>query len=414
MVKRELLDRTLPQQEEPEIGPVRERIAGTPVRGRSSTTVDLRVRMLPDANYVRMGLEAHGRVAANTVADGGQALLRSRAKTRFLARKLIVVAPDGDVKMWPAVAQAHNRSWLVGMCTKYDNIPLISSMARSRALEEYQEKRPIAKAQVEYRVANRAMRRLDADAQPMIDRLENQVRSYFNRLQEFEMHAEPVQLQTTATEAVARLRLAGDAQLAAHTPRPQDLGDSLASLQVHESVFANLALGLPLAGQRLPAPDLVELFRTKFPGFEIEDVDVPAETTFHFDYEQAIQVQFHEGKVELTLSLSELVHEGEAVRNFKVHVYYRPEVEGTEARLVRDGVLGIEGRVNPSDRALLHNVFGFVFSEDEPVTLVQLDSQDRRLQGLMITQFVFEDGWAGMALGPERPNRSVQLYRSLR
>ena len=73
----------------------------------------------------------------------------------------------------------------------------------------------------------------------------------------------PIELSTTAERVVARLRVAGEEQLAGHTPRPRAPSDSLASIQVHESALTNAAMSLELEGQRLSAKELQELIRAR-------------------------------------------------------------------------------------------------------------------------------------------------------
>ena len=120
-------------------------------------------------------------------------------------------------------------------------------------------------------------------------------------------------------------------------------------------------------------------------------------------------------KLELVLSLKEVVHEGNAVRNFRVHAFYVPVINGLEAEFVRDGSLGIEGRIGTGDRARVHSIFNKVLSEDRKLPIVRLnDPQDQRLAGLMITQLVLEDGWIGLAIGPGSAERTAERTRMLR
>ena len=120
-------------------------------------------------------------------------------------------------------------------------------------------------------------------------------------------------------------------------------------------------------------------------------------------------------KLELVLSLREVEHDGDAVRNFRVHAFYVPVIHGLEAEFVRDGALGIEGRIGGGDRARVHNIFNKVLSEDRKLPIVRLnDPQDKRLDGLMITQLVLEDGWIGLALGPGYAERTAERSRMLR
>jgi hypothetical protein len=60
-------------------------------------------------------------------------------------------------------------------------------------------------------------------------------------------------------------------------------------------------------------------------------------------------------------------------------------------------------------------VFNAVLPTDRAVPLVRLDEEgDDRLNGLMITQLVLEDGWLGIALGPATAERVAERSRSLR
>jgi hypothetical protein len=103
------------------------------------------------------------------------------------------------------------------------------------------------------------------------------------------------------------------------------------------------------------------------------------------------------------------------MRDFIVHAYYVPVVNGLEAELVRDGSLGIEGRLSSADRARLHNVFDSVLPPERRLPILRLDNpDDPRLEGLMITQLVLEDGWLGLAIGPADRERVAERSRSLR
>jgi hypothetical protein len=98
-----------------------------------------------------------------------------------------------------------------------------------------------------------------------------------------------------------------------------------------------------------------------------------------------------------------------------VHAYYVPAIDGLNAELVRDGVLGMEGRFSASERARLHNVFNRVLPQERHLPIVKVeDLQDKRFDGLMITQLVLEDGWAGLAVGPTSDSRVAERSRSLK
>ena len=415
----DLLNR-LVSQEMAEMRPVHERIAGTPVRGRSMTYAENRIQLEPDDSRLRLGWETEGTVNSLTHTEGGPATLKSRGTTNFTARKPISIESDG-VQLAPGNAYADNHSQVIGVYSYFDWIPLLGSYIRSRAMEQYHEKRPWAEAEVEYKVANRVQSRLDRETSTRVREIEDKFRERVtDPLAEYGVKLEPVELQTTADRMVARVRVAGDDQLGSHTPRPTAPSDSLASMQVHESALTNAALALELDGQRLTAPELQQRLREKLPRLEAaaqppSPENQPNDIVFTFADHDAVKFQLKDGVVDLKLSLAQLQRGSERSRNFIVHATYRPEIHGIEAELVRDGALGIEGRLGVGERAGLHNIFNEMFSEDRRLPIVKVDQDvDSRLKGLVITQLVVEDGWLGLAIGPDAEGRVAERSRSLR
>jgi hypothetical protein len=412
----ELLNRYL-SQEQTTVEPVRDCIVGTPVRGRSETSSRSRARLEPSAGLLHVDLETDGSVNSNTLADGGKAVLHTLSTTDFWIEKPIIVDREA-IRPQPTTADAENCAKLVGVKTSYDWVPLLREYAHSRAVKEYYAKRPRAKAEIECKVAARATRRVEDETDSTIDRVQEEVEERFtSRLSQYGVEITPLELTTTSDRLVARLRVAGNDQLAASSPRPRAPADSLASVQVHESALTNAALALDLNGKRLTAPELQESLRATFPRLaEKQPVrEVHEDTVFDFADRDAVQFRVSQGRAEVIITLKEFIYEGKSARNFIVHAYYRPEVDGLDAKLVRDGALGVEGRLSSGDRARLHNVFETILPPDRTIPIFRVDDpDDARLAGLMITQVVLEDGWAGMALGPKGDGRTAQRWRSLR
>jgi hypothetical protein len=411
----ELLNRVVAQQRS-ETKRVRDRIAGTPVRGESYTRSESRVRLHPATGHWHMDVQTQGVVESNTMASGGRARLRSFGSTDFLAQKSIVVDSTG-VRMNSATVDATNYARLASVRTEFDWIPLVGAYARDRAVDEYRARRSRAKAEVEAKVAAQAADQVDRETQEAVDRIAQNVRDRFmDPIAEFGIEITPIELTTTDQRLVARLRVAGVHQLGSHTPRPRALSDSLASLQLHESALTNAAVSLGLDGGRFTAVELQELLRRRFPrAAQGPGTETRHDTVFEFAYRDAVQFRIDDGKLELMLKLAVFEHEGRRTRDFIVHTFYVPVVDGLAAELVRDGPLGIEGRLGSGERARLHNVFNTVLSPDRRMPLVQLDGDTvQRLDGLMITQMVLEDGWIGVALGPAGGSRVAERSRSLR
>jgi hypothetical protein len=190
----------------------------------------------------------------------------------------------------------------------------------------------------------------------------------------------------------------------------------LLSVQLHETAINNALRGLNLANQRYTAAELATLLAEKL---ELPAAELPPSaqrTVFHFG-DAGAQARLVEGRLHITLAVREMVHDRSVARNFIVHAYYRPEIDGLSAKLVRDGSLQMEGRLRNGDRARLHAAFGKVFDEDRPLELFRLPAEAdeaQRLAGLMVTQLVIDDGWLGLSIGPEAADRTAVRTRFVR
>jgi hypothetical protein len=285
-------------------------------------------------------------------------------------------------------------------------------------VQEYRARQARSRIEVEKRVADEAVEVMDRETRELVERAESQVREHISaRLTNYGVKVTPIEMTTTHERVVARLRVASDEQPGSHTPRPRALSDSMASLQIHETALTNAAVSLKLDGQRYTASELREHLGQKFPRLQqpAELTDTQRSTTFEFAPRDAVQFRINDGRLEVALKLESVEVDGRTTRNFIVHAFYVPVVDGLQAELVRDKALGIEGRLSSSDRARLHNVFNGVLPPERRMPIVRLDDpNDPRLAGLMITQLVLEDGWLGLAVGPQGDQRVAERSRSLR
>jgi hypothetical protein len=410
----EFLNRLVAKQRS-EVEALSERIAGAPVRGQSHTQSQSLVRLDPASGRWQLTVEANGLVDAQTLVDGGSARLRSHSATDFSVRKSVLVDPHG-VQLQRAVVDANNRNRLVGVTTDFDWIPLLGSFARDRAVSQYRARRERARGEVEFRVSNEAVAQVDRETLDTVEQIERNVRKRLtDRLAKAGVDLTPIEMTTTRDRVVGRFRVAGEHQPGSHTPRPRALSDSLASVQVHETALTNAAVTLALDGGRFTGAELQQVMRDAFPSFATESVVSRHDAVFHFAQHDAVRFHIDDGRLELTLALAGVEQGGRTMRNVLVHAYYVPVVKGIEAELVRDGSLGIEGRLSSSQRARLHNVFDSVLPSERRLPILHLENpEDPRLVGLMITQLVLEDGWVGLAVGPELSDRVAERSRSMR
>lgn len=397
-VTAEFINRCLPPQPTMR-SQINEQILGANVSGLSATTTQLKVRLVPEQGRVRLGLQALGLVNSDTRSNSGPAYFVSRGKTAYLCEKLIEVSPEG-LSIAPAEAYAKAQSDLLSFGTDFDDVPVIRSLARSVVLSQHTDSHDDALREMEWRVTRTARERMDSEADQKIraaaDRFEQNVLS---RLQRLSLEPKPLEMYTTEERLVMRLRFAGDQQLGAHTPRPRALSNSLASVQIHESVFNNALGQLKLDGQTFELPELYEHLAQLL---EIELTppdDLPPHTSITFADHDAVHLSCHEGLIHITLSIAEITQPRRKYRDFKVRAFYRPEFDGMAAEMVRDETIQLEGRdLGFGGQIVLRGVFSKIFSRNRGLPLIKPEvAEDPRFAGLEINQFAIEDGWIGFA-----------------
>jgi hypothetical protein len=411
----EMINRAL-KSDRSESRPVRNQIGGAYVRGQSEICSHSRVELAPSDDEWRLKVQTNGVVQSNTFADAGSVRLRSRGATDFSGSKTVVVRPDG-VHMQPSDVDATSRNRLVGVTTDYDWMPLVGGYARDRAMQEYQARQNRVRTEMESRVSGEASDTLDRDTHDAMEQARKNLYARFTEhFDEYGIKLTTIEMKSSPERLVARVRVASDDQLGSHTPRPRALSDSLASLQIHETAMTNLAVTLGLDGQRLTGAELQNKIHEQFPKMAMKDPqEIRRDTVFQFAPKNSVQVHIKDGRLELAIAFDSVELDGDTMPNVIVHAFYTPSAEGLNADLARDGSLGIEGRFSSTERARLHNIFQTVLSPDRKLTIARLgDQTDLNLKGLMITQLVLEDGWVGLAIGPESTNRVAERSRSLK
>lgn len=404
-----LMNRMLPQQK-PIVSPVRDRIANTKVRGRARTTTQLRVRLQPDPQAWHVSLEANGKVYSDTRSDTWPARIRNAARMQYQASKEIEISQQG-VETTPARATARGRNELLGVDSQLDPIPIVGHLLRDMARNKHKKARPAANSQAKAKVVRQVKQRMDSSLEEKLDNFEQKFRDkVLAPIEELALLAEPLDMHTTEQRAVMQLRLANTGQLAAHTLRPYAPSDSVLSLQMHETAINNAMMGLGLDGRRMTMIELFEFITKRLGKTDVEPpADMPKKAIIHFAKRDAVRVQCQDDRLELVLSVAELAHRRDKIKNFEIHVHFRPVLNGLSVRLVRDGTLQFSGRrLKTGPRVVLHSILGKVLAEDQEYTLVSPKLMlDPRFAGLMVTQLVLEDGWVGLAIGPAHARRTA-------
>jgi len=403
-ISEELLNRLIPERNW-EYAPVNDRVLGRPVRGTSLMASEVAVRMLPDPHRVRMALEVTGEIAAQTTADAGPATFVNDSQSYYVARKPLEIDMKG-IALWPAEVDVRNETRLRDVETGFDGIPLIGPLVKGMARSQLEQNTPAATREVKQKVAVQARERIDTEARQRLNEVVVRLnREVFDPLHALALDPQMIDGETTEKRFTMRLRLAGEDQLGSHTPRPQAPSDSLASVQVHESAINNAVQRLELDGRTFTLPELskrlaARLNRTKMWDISPEHEDV----IITFADKDAVLVRCVDGQVALTVSIAQLSKSPRKWKDFQVRAFYRPQIDGRSAQLVRDGVIHLIGqRLNTGGQIALRGIFSKAFAKDVPWQLMpERLVKEPKLRNTSITQFVIDDGWVGVSLGPKR------------
>ncbi|MEX2137947.1 MAG: hypothetical protein WD894_01710 [Pirellulales bacterium] len=407
VVTRELLDRCLPQPP-PAADRVNETIVGVPTRGLSTISTRLAVRLFPANEQIRLGIEANGVVDSATSSTSGPVTLHSAGESTYFVGKLVVIDRHG-LRVGRAMAEADNQSRLAGLETDFDGIPLVRNLVRSYALSEHDAKQSEAQQEVEAKVAARASERLDAEVNARLAQAEADFRRrILAPLARLDLAPDVVQLTTTEDRVTTRLRLAGDDQTGAHTPRPLALSNSLASLQLHESALNNGLDRLQLAGRSFTLPELHQWITQRLdrPGTAMPE-DLPENVVVTFAAEDPVHVRCIDGRVEVTLSFAELDDGHRVWYDFQITVYYHPRLEGLRLEFFRHGPIELSGEAYAGRAAIgLRGIFAKVFSSRR--TLKFEPAIDRRNAALATLEFnsaLVDNGWISVTVADEKHRR---------
>jgi len=403
-----LLNRLLPDRE-PEYQWVRDTVLGHPVRGRSTTIAEVGVALVPDAQRMRAALTVDGIVSASTSSTAGPATFFNGSETEYSAVKELELTAAG-IRFRPAEVTVDNRMWLRQVRTEFDGVPLLSSLAQSVARSQHEANRPAIRREMNRKVQSQAERQIDEEIDARLGELNDRLQKrLLNPLAAMSLRPEVIEAQTTEARLAMKLRLAGPSHLASNTPRPWAPSDSVLSFQVHQSALNNVLCGLRLDGATLTIKELRDRIATSFNRPELlEETTENDDVSIAFAENDAARIDFEDGRVAVSLAISRLRADNRQWRDFRVCAYYRPEMSGQSATLVRDGVVELIGPMRMASQIALRGIFSKTFAKGRELPIVPQEiTADPRLRGLQVTQVHADDGWFALAIGPERIEPAV-------
>jgi len=403
-VHQQFLDKLLPAATV-NTGPIDDVVLGRKVRGTRTVERTTTVRFTPDSDEICISLEVHGDVDSRTVTAAGPVSLTARGASSFTVSKPIKVCSAG-LLFGDATGVASNRSQLDAIQTSFDSVPIMRSLVRNIAKSQHDEKMPEANREVTDLIIGRACREVDEQSEPQFAEIADRIRTkIWSPLVQLGLEPTAVAMETTQTVATVRLRLAGDGQLAAHTPRPRAPSDSMLSMQVHDSSLNNAMERLKLAGRRLSLEELMQILCEKVGMESTSAEDLPEGVAVTFAKEQPLRIECRDGLVHVRVTLDAIESGRRHWYDIVAHVAYKPSSSSAQVFLEREGPVQLSGPGHHGRMELaLRTIFGKIFPKERPIPVLPgRIVENPRLAGMRVLQSVSSDGWLALAIGLREP-----------
>jgi hypothetical protein len=403
-VSASLLERLAPEME-PQSVPVNTMILGSRVRGQSAVESDLDLALVPSPDRWSLRLGADGNLVTRSTGVRDSVSVLTLGQSRFRADTTVEVMPNA-VSIGDPEVDVHGETRLQGITTRYDGVPLFGALVRSIAEDRFREVAPranqISNRVMKERIASEMEQKLEDQIDAATDRLTSQLLGPLGRLQLDPMVTD---MQTTDERLVARFRVAGDWQMAAFTPRPRAPGNSLASLQVHQSAINNMLERLVPRGESVSIRELMHRVTETFGRDDlVMPEDIPEDVTIQFASTRPITVEIEDNRIWITMRIVRLRRPDSVdLTHFIVRAAYQPRIDGIRASLVRDGHLRISGpRMSMRERLPARTIFNKIFLSNRELVMTAKALQEHpAADGLAISQMELRDGWIAMAVSAQ-------------
>jgi hypothetical protein len=140
---------------------------------------------------------------------------------------------------------------------------------------------------------------------------------------------------------------------------------------------------------------------------------MPKNIVVTFAAKDPIRVHCDKGAVTLIMSVQQIT-KGRKYKwsNLRISAEYGIETDGMKAFLTRQDSIRLEAKkLRTRDQIALRGVFSKLLSRGTQIPLVPKKIADNsRMSDLAVNQTQIEDGWIGLAIGPETQGQAVTLH----
>ena len=402
----QLINMMIPQEPTSFNEPVKDRILGASVLGHSRITNRIGVKLIPDPNHLSFRLHNDGRVLSKTHAHAKGFTFSNLGNGLVNATKDIAIGNRG-ISATPTSVRANSQTRLTDIQGQMDGIPVIGNLARRMAQQQQQAQGFQANKIVENKMRSQFQIRIDEEVEANVNKAKSWfLNSVLSPLHAMELEPTVVQLATTEEAAIVRYRLAGLDQNAADQPRPQSQPDSLASFQMHSSAVNNIINRVQINDREFTPGEFMQHLNLLL---NRNDLTLPPEqdkqdVRFKFWVRDGIQLDFVDGKVQITLRICKLsVGKQGRWKNLLVTARYSPTAIGKTIDLEFDEEYGLRVKCSKfklGDQLAVRTIFSTLFKPDFQFDILPPEVANHPAgSNLAISQMVLSDGWLGVSFG---------------
>ena len=401
-ISKYLINRILPPRE-PEFNAVNDLVAGQKVSGRRRTDTQVSIDLIPDPNRLLMSLNITGRVQTSTMASTFPATVYNQSYATYAGKKRFELTSRG-IRVAPSeVSVGNNRVRLRNLETDFDIVPIVGDIVREVAISQYETQQSQFESETKKKISTQAKHRFDQESEERFLQLNQQFHRFQSILDTRGASLEQRGAKTTEEWLMSSWFLATPTSLGSHTPEPATPNGAIADLKIHQSAINAAIERLDLKGKCMTIAELKQYFlemlqstQTIAPG-ENDDVEIA------FAEDTPLSVRFLDQRVEISLDIDYLEVEGKEWSDFRVHVYYKPEI-GEDGRLclIRDGVVQLDSEMNFRSQVPLRAIFSKIFAPQKSIPLSpKFLTEDHRFAGMKTDHLRIENGWFALALAVE-------------
>jgi hypothetical protein len=313
-----------------DVEPVRDCILGTDLHATGHTVGKVDIQLGDSPDHALIYAVMRGTTETEGIGYNGPVRIYNVGSAEISSRKAIMADAE---RVWtsPAEAQALLATTVTGIQSRRDNA-MVEKFAWKRAMKQKPQADCIATQHAEERIG----RRVDAEADPLVEKLDRAYQTKFRKPMS-ERKLFPQQLDIGSTEAALEVRAleAGPFDLGAPGEPPLLAGEPDLAIRVHESSINNLA-GQGLGGMILQEERVRAALAESLPErFQAEQGGESWGITFAGV--SPIAVTFDDNRFSVTVRGRKYTKEGKDYPGMNVSVTYKIEGTGDQVRAVRQG-----------------------------------------------------------------------------